>query len=33
MIYITFNRKPFPCMYVSESILPPLNDFNILLVD
>ena len=32
MVYITFKRSPFPCMSVSDSILPPVNDFIILLV-
>ena len=32
MIYITFNRKPFPCMSVKLNILPPVNVFNILRV-
>ena len=32
MIYITFNRNPFPWMSVSDKILPPDMLFNILVV-
>ena len=30
--YITFKRRLFPCISVSDKILPPVNDFNILVV-
>ena len=30
--YITFNRKPLPCISVSDKILRPLIDFEILAV-
>ena len=32
MNYITFNLNPLPCISVSDKILPPLIDFNILVV-
>ena len=32
MIYITFIRKPFPCISVQLKILPPLIDFILLVV-
>ena len=30
-IYITFNLSPLPCISVSDKILPPEIDFNILI--
>ena len=30
MIYITFNLNPLPRMSVRLNILPPVNDFNLL---
>ena len=30
--HITFNLNPLPCMSVRLNILPPVNDFNILVV-
>ena len=32
MIYINFKRCPCPCMSVSDTNLPPENDFRILVV-
>ena len=32
MIYITFNLKTRPCMSVKLKVLPPVNDFKILVV-
>ena len=32
MNYITFNLNPMPCMSVKLKNLPPVNDFDILVV-
>ena len=32
MVYITFIFNPLPCMSVSDKVLPPVDDFKIILV-